>query len=179
MSNIIIVINHLDDNMNDGVNNYNNYNNYNLNNNNYNLNNNNYNLNNNNRNYWNEIIYMIHEMNVNEMIVPVHNRDYLLGVLGVLSGASSESLTACVETPVEIFERLKINVSKADDKLQAQAEEIKKEDCCSVCTEDYTDEDQTVTTECNHLFHACCLATWVKTKKTCPICRKSVVRLFL
>ena len=180
MSNIIIVINHLDDNMNDGVNNYNNYNNYNLNNNNYNLNNNNYNLNNNNRNYWNEIIYMIHEMNVNEMIVPVHNRDYLLGVLGVLSGASSESLTACVETPVEIFERLKINVSKADDdKVQTQAQEEKKEDCCSVCKEDYVHGDEVVTTGCKHLFHACCLATWVNIKQTCPNCREPIVNLFL
>ena len=122
-------------------------------------------------------------MNVDEMIVPVHNREYLLGVIagaaaGVAASAPS-SCASCVETPVEIFERLKINVTKADDKVQAQAEEKKKEDCCSVCTEDYTDEDQTVTTECNHLFHACCLATWVKTKNTCPICRKSLVILFL
>ncbi len=120
-------------------------------------------------------------MNVDEMIVPVHNRDYLLGVIAGAAAATAfvPSSSACVETPVEIFERLKINVSKADEKVQAQAEEKKKEDCCSVCTEDYTDEDETVTTECNHLFHACCLARWVKTKKTCPICRKSLVNLFL
>ena len=121
-------------------------------------------------------------MNVDDMIVPVHNREYLLGVIaGAAAGvaASAPSSCACVETPVGIFERLKINVSKADDKLQAQAEEIKKEDCCSVCTEDYTDEDQTATTECNHLFHACCLATWVKTKNTCPNCREPIVDLFL
>jgi hypothetical protein len=125
---------------------------------------------------------MIHEMNVDDMIVPVHNREYLLGVIaGAAAGvaASAPSSCASVETPVEIFERFKINVTKADDKVQAQAQEKKKEDCCSVCTEDYTDEDQTVTTECNHLFHARCLATWVKTKNTCPICRKSLVNLFL
>ena len=157
--------------MNDGVNNYTSYNNY-----------NNYNLiiHNSNRNYWNEMIFMIHEMNLDEMIVPVHNRDYLLGVLGVLSGASSESLTACVETPVEIFERLKINVSKADDdKVQTQAQEEKKEDCCSVCKEDYVHGDEVVTTGCKHLFHACCLATWVNIKQTCPNCREPIVNLFL
>lgn len=108
------------------------------------------------------------------MIVPVHNREYLLGVI-----ASAPSSCACVETPVEIFERLKINVTKADEKVRAQTQEKKKEDCCSVCTEDYTDDDEAVTTECNHLFHARCLATWVKTKNTCPICRKSLVNLFL
>ncbi len=78
--NIILVINRLDDNMN-GVNNYNNYNNS----------SNNYNLNNDNRNYWNEIIYMIHEMNVDEMIVPVHNRDYLLGVISAAASKSSSA----------------------------------------------------------------------------------------
>ena len=157
--------------MNDGVNfnSYNSYNSYNLN-------------NNNNANYWNEMIFMIHEMNFNEMIVPVHNRDYLLGVLGVLSAdseLSSAHVGVGVETPVEIFKRLEINVTKADDKVQTQAEEKKKEDCCSVCKEDYVDGDEVVTTGCNHLFHACCLARWVKTNKTCPNCREPLVKLFL
>jgi hypothetical protein len=145
-----------------GLNNYNNYNNY--------------NLNNNNRNYWNEMIFMIHEMNVYEMIVPVHNRDYLLGVLGVLSGASESSSARIVETPVEIFKRLEISVTK---EVSKQAQEEKKEDCCSVCKEDYVHGDEVVTTECKHLFHACCLAKWVKTKKTCPNCREPIVNLFL
>jgi len=67
-------------------------------------------------------------MNVDEMIVPVHNRDYLLGVIAGAAAATAfvPSSSACVETPVEIFERLKINVSKADEKVQAQAEEKKK-----------------------------------------------------
>jgi hypothetical protein len=119
---------------------------------------------------------MIHEMNVNEMIVPVHNRDYLLGVI---SAAASKSLSAAniVETPVEIFERLEISVTKISK--QEQVQEEKKEDCCSVCKEDYVDGDEVVTTGCKHLFHACCLATWVKTKKTCPNCREPVVNLFL
>lgn len=151
--------------MNNGVNSYNNYNNY-----------NNYNLiiHNNNRNYWNEMIFMIHEMNVDEMIVPVHNRDYLLGVIAAASESSSARV---VETPVEIFERLEISVTKVSK--QEQAQEEKKEDCCSVCKEDYTDKDEVVTTGCKHLFHACCLATWVKTKKTCPNCREPIVNLFL
>jgi len=128
----------------------------------------------NNVNYWNEMIFMIHEMNVDEMIVPVHNRDYLLGVIA----AASESSSACVvETPVEIFERLEISVTKVSK--QEQAQEEKKEDCCSVCKEDYVDGDEVVTTGCKHLFHACCLATWVKTKKTCPNCREPIVNLFL
>ena len=128
----------------------------------------------NNVNYWNEMIFMIHEMNVDEMIVPVHNRDYLLGVIA----AASESSSACVvETPVEIFERLEISVTKVSK--QEQEQEEKKEDCCSVCKEDYVDGDEVVTTGCKHLFHACCLATWVKTKKTCPNCREPIVNLFL
>lgn len=76
----------------------------------------------NNVNYWNEMIFMIHEMNVDEMIVPVHNRDYLLGVIA----AASESSSACVvETPVEIFERLEISVTKVSKQEQAQEEKKK------------------------------------------------------
>ena len=122
-------------------------------------------------------------MNVDDMIVPVHNREYLLGVIaGAAAGvaASAPLSCACVETPVEIFERLKINVSKADDdKVQTQAQEEKKEDCCSVCKEDYVHGDEVVTTGCKHLFHACCLATWVNIKQTCPNCREPIVNLFL
>lgn len=149
-----------------GVNNYNNYNNS----------SNNYNLNNENRNYWNEIIYMIHEMNVDEMIVPVHNRDYLLGVISAAASKSS-SAANIVETPVEIFKRLEISVTKMSE--QAQEEKEEEKNCCSVCKEDYVHGDEIVTTGCKHLFHACCLATWVKTKKTCPNCREPIVKLFL
>ena len=154
--------------MNDNVNGVNVYNNYNNSYNNYNLNNN--------RNYWNEMIYMIHEMNVNEMIVPVHNRDYLLGVISA-AAASESSSERIVETPVEIFKRLEISVTKMSE--QEQVQEEKKEDCCSVCKEDYVDGDEVVTTGCKHLFHACCLATWVKNNKTCPNCREPIVKLFL
>ena len=88
---------------------------------------NNYNYYRNNVNYWNEIIYRIHEMNVDEMIVPVHNRDYLLGVMAAASESSSACARASVlETPVEIFKRLDISVTKADDKVQAQVQEEKK-----------------------------------------------------
>jgi len=155
-----------------GVNNYNSYNNsY-----------NNYNLNSNNRNYWNEMIYMIHEMNVNEMIVPVHNRDYLLGVISAATASESSSAANIVETPVEIFKRLEISVTKMSEQVQVQEEKEEEEDCCSVCKEvfsDKGDKDKVVTTGCKHLFHACCLATWVKTKKTCPNCREPIVKLFL
>jgi formate dehydrogenase maturation protein FdhE len=143
---------------------------------------NNYNLNSNNRNYWNEIIYMIHEMNVNEMIVPVHNRDYLLGVISAAAASESSSAANIVETPVEIFKRLEISVTKMSEQVQVQEEKEEEEDYCSVCKEVFSDKgekDKVVTTGCKHLFHACCLATWVKTKKTCPNCREPIVKLFL
>ena len=160
--------------MNDNVNGVNVYNNYNNSYNNYNLNNN--------RNYWNEMIYMIHEMNVNEMIVPVHNRDYLLGVISA-AAASESSSARIVETPVEIFKRLEISVTKMSEQVQVQEEkEEEEEDYCSVCKEDFSDKgdkDKVITTGCKHLFHVCCLATWVNIKQTCPNCREPIVKLFL
>jgi len=129
-------------------------------------------FNTNNINYWNQMIFMIHEMNLNEMIVPVHNREYLLGFIEA-EAAASESSCACVKTPVEIFEKMKISVT-IEDKVQG-----KKNDCCSVCQEDYAEKDEVVTTGCKHSFHALCLATWVKKNTTCPTCRETVVKLVL
>lgn len=56
-------------------------------------------------------------MNVDEMIVPVHNREYLLGVI---TAASESSSAHVVETPVETFKRLEINVIIIDDSAQSQ-----------------------------------------------------------
>ena len=69
------------------------------------------------------MIFMIHEMNLDEMIVPVHNRDYLLGVIA--AAASESSSARVVETPVEIFKRLKINVTKVSKQEQVQEEKRK------------------------------------------------------
>ena len=43
---------------------------------------------------------------------------------------------------------------------------------CSICTENFKNEDQVSNMECKHLFHKDCIIEWGKYKNTCPICRE-------
>ena len=44
---------------------------------------------------------------------------------------------------------------------------------CSICTENITDENKPVMTQCSHVYHEACLMQWVRVQvdKDCPICR--------
>ena len=46
---------------------------------------------------------------------------------------------------------------------------------CCICVEDLTMEN-IVTTECNHQFCKNCFWRWIKTKNSCPFCRKSLLK---
>lgn len=48
-------------------------------------------------------------------------------------------------------------------------------DSCSICLDAYQEDDKVHRIdECNHLFHSQCLFTWLKTHKTCPLCRQLI-----
>lgn len=44
---------------------------------------------------------------------------------------------------------------------------------CSICHSDL--ESEHVLTECSHLFHGECLHVWLKRKRTCPLCRQTLM----
>ena len=46
---------------------------------------------------------------------------------------------------------------------------------CCMCVEDLTVEN-IVTTECDHQFCKKCFWRWIKTKNSCPLCRKSLLK---
>jgi len=50
-------------------------------------------------------------------------------------------------------------------------------DCCIICHETINQFD-TLTTTCNHTFHASCIDRWARTGGnfvgTCPICRNDI-----
>jgi hypothetical protein len=44
---------------------------------------------------------------------------------------------------------------------------------CSICLAAIETGTSSATTSCGHAFHFGCLATWSKTKSTCPLCRQA------
>lgn len=134
-------------------------------------------------------------MNVNEMIVPVHNRDYLLGVIAAAQAVEPVTVASASST----FERLNIDVEHHAP-LLCQAHEHYHGNgddgnaCCSICLkclnaeqeeedkeeedkeEEEKQEEEMVKTKCAHIFHSKCLAKWVIQKTTCPMCRNSLTK---
>jgi hypothetical protein len=45
---------------------------------------------------------------------------------------------------------------------------------CSICIEDFNDDDDIIILECEHIFHGSCIEEWGHYKGNCPICRTDV-----
>lgn len=45
--------------------------------------------------------------------------------------------------------------------------------CCSICLETINSKHNKVT-KCGHTFHKKCIGKWLKTKSSCPMCRKTI-----
>ncbi|VDM99942.1 unnamed protein product [Thelazia callipaeda] len=45
---------------------------------------------------------------------------------------------------------------------------------CSICLE-WIKLSETSALSCGHLFHSCCIVSWIKTWGNCPVCRKDII----
>ena len=66
-------------------------------------------------------------------------------------------------------------------KLKAQPlyKKIKENDTllgseCSICLDNYKNNEYFRNLPCNHSFHKKCIDRWVKKNNNCPICRKNI-----
>lgn len=55
---------------------------------------------------------------------------------------------------------------------------------CAICAETVAPSDEVSVTQCGHMFHTACMATWLERVKNCPQCRNrctpgTMVRLYL
>lgn len=50
----------------------------------------------------------------------------------------------------------------------------KKYDECSICTENYQDNDEVSVLKCFHIFHYKCIDEWGHYSTTCPICKQEI-----
>ncbi|KAF6201457.1 hypothetical protein GE061_003848 [Apolygus lucorum] len=60
---------------------------------------------------------------------------------------------------------------KANDKL------VKDEtECCAICIDPYRQSEVVRTLVCNHEFHKECIDPWLLENRTCPMCKKDILR---
>ena len=46
---------------------------------------------------------------------------------------------------------------------------------CSVCLDEFKDEDVLVKLNCEHIFHKDCLEPWLNNNRNCPLCRQNII----
>lgn len=52
-------------------------------------------------------------------------------------------------------------------------EENAGKECCSICQEDYVEDDELGVLDCDHSFHSACIQQWLRSKNLCPICKST------
>ncbi|KAK4746990.1 hypothetical protein SAY87_026027 [Trapa incisa] len=50
---------------------------------------------------------------------------------------------------------------------------VKDDVKCSICQEEYADQDNVGRLQCEHMYHADCISRWLQLKNWCPICKSS------
>ena len=70
---------------------------------------------------------------------------------------------------LERNEKIKIDVSS---KPYSETEKVFTS--CSICSDDYKDEDIVCVLDCTHVFHKNCIDEWGHYNPICPICKASI-----
>ncbi|XP_010250396.1 PREDICTED: E3 ubiquitin-protein ligase MBR1-like, partial [Nelumbo nucifera] len=56
-------------------------------------------------------------------------------------------------------------------------EENSTKDACSICQEEYLEDDEMGKLDCGHAFHATCIKQWLRCKNLCPVCKSTGLTL--
>ncbi|KAF7110579.1 hypothetical protein CFC21_110666 [Triticum aestivum] len=83
----------------------------------------------------------------------------------VSTALSEEQLTNCLSRIMYKWENaaLEVNEPVVDD--------VK----CSICQEEYIEDEEVGRMKCEHQYHVCCIQEWLRQKNWCPICKASAV----
>lgn len=107
----------------------------------------------------------IHDQH-SDMRLDVDNMSYeeLLALeerIGIVNtGLSDKTMEKCLKTS---------NYSSSDFIVPAFSQE--SENKCSICQEEYMEEDEVGTLHCGHSYHTACIKQWLMQKNQCPICK--------
>ncbi|KQK17329.1 E3 ubiquitin-protein ligase Praja-1 isoform X2 [Brachypodium distachyon] len=83
----------------------------------------------------------------------------------VSTALSEEQVAKCLDLHVykEANSVLEVNRAVLDD--------IK----CSICQEEYIEDEEVGRMKCEHQYHVCCIKEWLRQKNWCPICKASAL----
>ena len=95
---------------------------------------------------------------------------YLIVVLGILYYCICQRLTR----QLIHFQEIETNNQETEDFLIKYVNDMAQNESCSICMEINTTLTG-VTFECKHSFHLNCVKDWIKSKGSCPMCRKKIL----
>ena len=76
------------------------------------------------------------------------------------------------DSELDILEQNNFNVENIPDITLENVSELNDENkICSICLEEYKNNDIIKKLPCNHNFHSECVKIWLSNKTTCPVCR--------
>ena len=74
----------------------------------------------------------------------------------------------------DIEARLIPNLSQIDKKTISY-EELLNDINCTICLEEFNNDEEIIKLKCNHLFHSKCIDDWIKKNQSCPLCRVNLL----
>jgi len=111
--------------------------------------------------------------------------------IGIGSGSGSGigigSGSTTIRIPIGVV-RTRLNMDNPDEALGLSEEEFEylydytiyrdTDEKCSICMENFKENNSVIKLDCGHIFHKSCLKTWLYNHKTCPVCRYDITSKF-
>ena len=61
------------------------------------------------------------------------------------------------------------------EKISNYQQNEKGDEFCSICLEEFKQNDKIITLECDHYYHKVCITDWFKKETSCPLCRETFI----
>jgi hypothetical protein len=108
----------------------------------------------------------------NDYTQPISFRFSDSGSLSGVGAIFQNFLNQNITTPLTKDSFDKLERKKYKDLKTSSSES--KEDSCTICMSEYSNEDDVIITPCKHNFHPECLKCWIEEHHSCPVCRSSL-----
>ncbi|GLT70112.1 hypothetical protein SLA2020_422100 [Shorea laevis] len=93
-----------------------------------------------------------------------------------IDNMSYEELLALGERIGNVSTGLSENVMSECLKVSTYSSDKKEEDAtCSICLEEYKNDEENGTLKCGHNYHVVCIKRWLSMKNACPICKAPAI----